>query len=253
MKTVDDFLKEYSPNNYLFDKVDYRKGARITGIFGLDEGYSTTPSGGIVFDTVRIHTGVDRSAIYNSKGQTIENVVIAPFNFNRSACIFYGPKTSYGFLIQLFNDDYGFEMRIAHMNPESDVRPEVYEILKKHGAIPAGTILGKAGNFGLSGGMHTHTEFLSIGLTCKTFDDLLSRQFSQEDVFSEVSKMEILKLYQNKAKFIGKSTAEIFEHYEGLKKLRGVTFINKFYYKFFEAESKIKRTRYSSQLLFNGL
>jgi murein DD-endopeptidase MepM/ murein hydrolase activator NlpD len=252
MKTIDDFLKEYSPNDLLFNDIDYRRGARISGHFGVEEGY-TMVNGEPVFDTIRIHTGVDRSGNFNKKGETIENIVISPFNFNRSNRIFYGDKISYGNLVQLFSDDYEFEMRIAHMNPDKDILPEIKFKLDKKQAIKRNEILGKSGNFGLSGGIHTHTEFLSLHGTCKTFDDLLVKIYGVDEVFSEYTKIDILKMYQNKQKWIGKSAEEILANFENLKKERGIISINKYKYQYKESVTNIIRTRYSSELLFNGL
>lgn len=252
MKTLDDFMKEYSPLNNRFDKVDFRRGARITNPFGLTEGY-TMVDGELVFDTVELHTGVDRSAIYGNQGQCIENLVICPFNFTRSNIIYYKPKESYGTLIQLFNDDYGFEMRIAHMDPNRDIVPEVKALLEAKQPIARGTVLGKAGNYGQSGGAHTHAEFISLDSSCKVFDDLLGRLYNPEQVFVEYSKMDILKIYQPKAKWVGKTADEIFAHYESLKKIRFATFVNKYFYSYIDQTTKKARTRYSSELLFNGL
>lgn len=253
MKTLDDFLKEYSPNNLNFDKIDYRRGARIVDSFGLVEGYTVQDDKSLVFDTIRLHTGVDRSGIYGTHEKQIENIVICPFNFNRSNIVYYGPRESYGTLIQLFNDDYKFEMRIAHMNPVSDLRPDIKIALEKRLPIKMGTILGKAGNYGLSGGIHTHTEFISLGDCCEIFEKLLYEKFGSIDVVSEYTKMDILKIYQSKAKWTGKSAENIFAHYASLKKQRGADFINRFMYKYIEIGSLTPRTRYSSELLFNGL
>lgn len=250
---MEKFLQKYSPNNLRFDKVDYRRGARITNPFGLVEGYTKQPDGSLLFDTVELHTGVDRSAVYGNQGQSIRNIVICPFDFNRSNIVYYKPKESYGTLIQLFNDEYGFEMRIAHMDPYNDIIPEVKKDLEAKKPITAGTVLGKAGNYGLSGGAHTHTEFLSIGKSCDLFEQLLCKIFDPAEVLAEYSKMDILKVYQTKPKWFGKSAEDIFAHYESLKKLRGAFFVNRFMYKYVEEGSKLTRTRYSSELLFNGL
>lgn len=251
MKTIDDFLKEYN-TDLRFDKIDYRRGARITCHFGLEEGFTKQPDGSIVFDTVRIHTGVDRSGIYGNQGQRVENLVISPFNFNRSSRIYYGPKKSYGNLIQLFSDDYGFEMRIAHMDPTGDIVPDVLAKLDKKLAINQGEVLGRSGNFGDSGGLHTHTEFLSIDDTSKVLDDILYRKFG-DVVFQEYSKIEVLMTYQKKQQWIGKAADQIFEHYEKIKKDRGIIAMSKYRYQYIESGTNAIRTRYSSEYLFNGL
>ena len=252
MKTLDDFLKMYSPNDLNFNKVDYRRGARITCHFALEEGYTVQPNKELKFNTVRIHTGIDRSGIYGNQGQHIENIVVCPFDFTRSSRIYYGPKTSYGNLLQLFNDDYGFEMRIAHMDPSNDIVPEILKRVDKHDKINRNEVLGRAGQFGISGGLHTHTEFISISETCKVFDDLLFKKFGEE-IFNEYSQIEILKTYQNKELWIGKPAKDIFAHYEKLKAERGIISMSKYKYQYKEIGTNAIRTRYSSEFLFNGL
>jgi hypothetical protein len=247
------FLQKYSQGNTRFDDVKYRAGARITCHFGLEEGYTVQPDKSLKFDTVRIHTGVDRSGLYGNKDQRIENVVISPFDFNRSNTIFYGADVSYGNLIQLFNDQYGFEMRIAHMSPLTDILPDIKTKLSRKAPIKQNEVLGKAGNFGISGGTHTHTEFLSTHTECNLFENILISIHGLENVVTEYSKMDVLKIYQNKQQWVGKSAQEVFAHYEKLKKDRGITFLNKYKYMYNEAGTNIIRTRYSSELLFNGL
>lgn len=253
MSNLDNFLKEYDSHDFLFKNVNYRQGAKITCPFGLASGYTVDASGSLLFDTVRIHTGVDRSAIYGNNGNFIRNAVYSPFNFNRSAAIYYGPKTSYGNLIQLYNDVYCFEMRIAHMNPQTDIIPEVNESIKKGEEIKRDTFLGQAGNFGLSGGAHTHTEFLSIKETCQVFDDLLLTKYGPEVDVPEYNDIAIHRIYLSKTLWIGKPFEEIKKHYESLKTSRNILFMNKYKYSFIDPNSNLKRTRYSSELLFNGL
>lgn len=246
------FIEEYDDGNLNFNTTEYRQGARVTCPFGLAEGYSFDKDGQIQFDTVRIHTGVDRSGLYNSKGQSIRNVVYSPFDFNRSSAIHYGPKISYGYLIQLFNDDYGFEMRIAHMNPNKDVLPTIKTILERGGPIKRNEFLGQSGEYGISGGLHTHTEFISQGMTCQTFDDLLYTKY-QDFARLEYSDVQILQTYQNKVKWIGKPLKDMKVHMLMMKQDKGISFFNKFKFTYIDPNSKVVRTRYSSELLFDGL
>jgi len=254
MKTLSEFLKEYDDDgSFTFSKINYRQGARITGSMGLEEGYTIQPDKTLVFDTVRIHTGVDRSGVYDKNGSRIRNVVYSPFNFNRSNSILYGPGISYGYLVQLFNDSYGFEMRIAHMNPNSDIVPEVKLILDQKGPIAQNLFLGQAGNFGISGGVHTHTEFLSIGNTCDAFDELLRTKYGPDVDTKDYSDTDIYMAYYNKALWIGKTLNEMKDHFNSLKAAKKITLLNKYKFIYEDPSSGLIRTRYSSEYLFNGL
>lgn len=95
MTPTTEFLSKYKSEDYLFNQTNYRKGARITCSFGLTEGYRII-NGKYFWDSIRLHSGVDRSGKYNSRGQNLkENVVIAPFDFNRCTVKDYGPDHVY--------------------------------------------------------------------------------------------------------------------------------------------------------------
>lgn len=253
MFDLNNFCKEYNDSGKLtFENIKYRQGARITCSFGIDEGYTIDEKGDIIFDSIRIHTGVDRSGVYGKNGQKITNVVYSPFNFNRSNAIYYGPKISYGYLIQLINDDYDFEMRIGHMNPEEDLIHDVKELLYHNQAIKRDTILGKAGNFGISGGAHTHTEFISQEQYCRAFEEILSSKYGKS-VENQYLDDDVVLSYKKIAKWSLKSKEDILLDFENLKKDRGIIFINKYKYQYYDPSSKKYRTRYSSEHLFNGL
>jgi len=249
-----EFLKEYDDRGlFTFSKCDFRQGARLTGEMGLEEGYTVQEDGSLLSNTVRIHTGVDRSAIYNQNGSRIRNVVYSPFFFNRSNAIFYGPKTSYGYLVQLFNDYYGFEMRIAHMNPDVDLLPEVRKKLENKEQIEKIEFLGQAGNFGISGGAHTHTEFLSIKETCSTFDEILLQKYGDASLAIDYTDVEIYMKYKDKALWIGKTLDKMKDHYKMLKEQKFITMMNKYKFVYKDPSTQLIRTRYSSDFLFNGL
>lgn len=249
---IESFLKKNN-TTLEFNNTQFRQGARVTCPFGLAEGYTLQSDGSLKFDTVRIHTGVDRSGLYNNNGSYIRNVVYSPFNFNRSASIYYGPNTSYGFLIQLFDDEFGFEMRIAHMNPDKDLLPEMKTLFESKGSVKSNEFLGQAGNFGVSGGLHTHAEFLSQEETCPLLDQILFEKFKEDSNALDYSDMELGLLYQSKEKWVGKSLQEVKDHYNALKTAKGISTINKYKFTYIDPSSRKKRTRYSSYYLFNGL
>ena len=251
MKTLNDFLFEYDSDDFKFNALQYRKGAKITGHFGLTEGYRKTDTGKMVWDTVRIHSGTDRS--YH--GTNDVNVVVSPFSFNRSEFHDYGENHVYGSVIRLFNDDYGFEMRIIHMYP-TEIESTVLTLLKEGRAIKYNTIIGKAGDYGIFSGRHTHTEFVSMDEQCKVVDDLLELKF-REDAFLPYTEEEIISIYQSTEfwKDERRSTLIIDNFKKQLEKrhIRG-NMLNDYSYFYKDWYSgNAYRTRYSSEELFNNL
>lgn len=246
-ETLDRFLTKYNAKDLLFNNTNYRKGARITCSFGLAEGYRKI-NGAYHWDSIRLHSGVDRSGKYNSRDLPLkENVVIAPFDFNRCEVHDYGKDHVYGTMTRLFNDEYGFEMRIVHMLPS--------EMKIKHGqAVPKDTIIGKAGNYGsASDGAHTHTEFVSLKNTCQVFDEILAKHFGSLTE-KEYTDIEIFNIYRSAAYFKDLNPEDILEHYQELKTKRNVVgACNRYKYVYRDWYAKSVVTRYSSELLFNGL
>lgn len=241
------FMKTYDSGNFEFNNVGFRKGAKITCPFGISNGFKYI-KGKMEWGFVRLHTGVDRAggAIYKN----IPDIVQIPFYFDRSEIVDYG-NTSYGSLIRLFNDEFHFEMRIAHMDPKLDIIPWSYERLLAGKSFEPDWLLGSAGNYGDSSGAHTHTEFLSQDDSCEVFDILLEEKYGDKALV-EYTKAEILRLYRQQIHFKNSSDREILKDWEAVKAHRGATFVNKYKYKF-QNQWGTKFTRYSSELLFNGL
>ncbi len=238
-----DFLGEYDSGDLKFNNIQYRPGVPITASFGLSKGYRLD-NGKWYWDTVRIHTGVDRGA----------GKVIAPFNFNRSELCDWGEDHDYGSMVRLFSDHYGFEMRITHMNPEEDIEASVLNSLKGKETILRGTYLGQAGSYGKSDGRHTHTEIVSIQEESPVLKKLLHKKYGQE-VFNNYDDGYVLSFYNEQEFWKDKSTKEIFEHYDHLKnKYRISGILNQYQFQFKDWFYDMQpRTRYSSELLFNGL
>jgi len=241
------FMKEYDSGNFEFNNVGFRKGARITCPFGISNGFKYI-KGKMEWGYVRLHTGVDRAG--GATYKNIPDVVQVPFHFNRSEIVDYG-DTSYGSLIRLFNDEYQFEMRIAHMNPKLDIIPWSYERLLDGKSFEPGWLLGSSGNYGDSSGAHTHTEFLSIDDSCEIFDIVLEEKYGGKSLV-EYTKAEILRLYRQQTHFKDASERTILRDWEEVKTHRGATFVNKYKYRF-QNKWGTRFTRYSSELLFNGL
>lgn len=244
------FLDKYDDGTFSFP-VRFRDGARITCKFGLAEGYRVT-SDGVQWDSIRFHTGVDRGT---SNGAGV-NVVVAPFDFNRSAFIDYGSDHPYGSMIRLFNDKFGFELRIVHMDPRKDIEESALELLQKGKPVPQDLFLGRCGNYGFSYGAHTHTEVVSLDERSSVLEELLKLQFGEEvDVTYESDEQAMIQTYRTQPYWIGKSDKEILDHYESVKKDRRIVGIaNDYKMQFTDWFSNYQtRTRYSSQKLFNGM
>jgi murein DD-endopeptidase MepM/ murein hydrolase activator NlpD len=242
---LQEFLRLYDPGGNLnFEQLRYRNGAAITCRFGIAEGYKVV-GGALEWGWVRIHTGVDR--FKGRKG----DLVVAPFDFNRSAFRDYNGR-GYGSLVRLFSDEWGFEMRIAHMNPDGDIDPTVLQKLERGERVRRNTVLGRAGLYGVGTGRHTHTEVISLGPWNVIFDAILRMRWGEvarRDYIAE----EIVTEYARYPKFAGASSIEILEDWTQQKRDRRVLAINRFAYRYWDGLLEQQATRYSSELLFNGL
>lgn len=255
------FLEEYDSKEerFSFKDLQFRKGAPITAEFGLSEGFKII-NGQMVWGYVRLHSGTDRARggkVEFSWG-TVDDIVFVPFNFNRSAFYEYG-DTSYGTLVQLFNDEYGFEMRIAHLNPDQNKRKAnekgpmlkwSLDRVKKKKEMKRDWVLGSAGSWGYSSGAHTHTELKSIGETCEVFEEILDEKF--EDARKEYTHEQVIEEYKKYSHYKNADDDEIIEDYNELRKTKKVLFLNKYKCQYVDWDGTVK-TRYSSTLLFKGL
>jgi hypothetical protein len=251
----DSFIKEYDDGSFTFPDVVYRRGAAMTCPFGIAEGFKYDAKGEMDWGYVRIHTGVDRAGgfpVKDDQGHSIKDGVICPFNFEKTSSVYYGPKVSYGFLVQMFSTKYDFEMRIGHMDPSSDFVPKALQLIKSGAGLSRGLVLGSAGNLGESGGTHTHTEFLSIGESTEVFETLLQEKFGS-DASEEYSRDEIVHEYRKYENFKNATENTILKDWQSWKKTRAVVWINKYAYRYIDANFNKPRTRYSSTLLFSGL
>jgi len=241
------FLDEYDgpAHDLQFGGISYRLGARNTCEFGLSEGYRIVDKK-FVWDTVRIHTGVDRAGGGTLK--TLKDAVISPFNFERSEYVYYG-DTGYGTLCILYNDKYNFCVRIGHMHPDANYIPWSLEQFKSRKPFQKGWLIGSAGNFGDSDGAHTHTEILSQGATSEVLDQLLYDKYGQL-VLKEFSSDEITDYYKTRAFFKKKPEKDMLEHWNNLKLAKKITFMNKYLYRRI-LDNGQHITYYNSWTLFN--
>lgn len=246
------FMSNYDSGSFEFNDTEYRKGAANTCDFGISNGYKII-NGKMEWGYVRLHTGVDRSGgkLYEFKdGSTIKDPVISPFDFNRSSIVDYN-DTGYGSLVQLFNDEYGFEMRIAHMDPNSSFIPWSLNRIKNGLSFGKGWVIGSAGTYGASSGDHTHTEFISTDNSCEVFDILLEEKYGDK-ALKEYTSSDIVRLYKKHRHFKNATISDILKDWIEVKDYRGASFVNKYKYRF-QRYLGPRYTRYSSNLLFNGL
>lgn len=155
----------------------FRPGSKDTTAFGWDFG---TVIDGKPF--LRFHRAVDRGALPAN--------IFTPVAFD--GALFSTNAGDYGNLLRLIylDTDHHWELRIAHLQQDTDVDPAFLKLVKivpdkdakknfMQNAItgltpiPAGIRIGQPGKFGLSNGIHTHTELLSVGGRNKGLDQLL--------------------------------------------------------------------------------
>lgn len=252
----ENFTKEYPQSKEL----PLRIGASITCEFGLSNGYKII-DGKMKWGYVRIHSGVDRASGLNRtyKWGEVPNVVFSPFKFNRSSIIDYNGK-SYGSLVRLYNDEYGFEFRIAHMNPNVDnlgskenggIIPWSLERLENKKSFKQGWAIGSAGSYGNSSGVHTHTEIKSINETVMVFDLLLVSKFGNIATL-EYTDDEVISLYRQQDHYRLADEEKILKDYVSLRKEKKILFLNQFACRYTDWDDTIK-TRYNSTALFKGL
>ena len=244
------FIKTYDSGNLEFNTINFRKGAVITGTFGIAEGYKMI-NGKMEWGYVRIHQGVDRASggLITVQGETIRDAVLSPFHFDRSWFNHYGDY-SYGTLTQLFNDQYQFEMRIAHMALDDFIPWSLKQFQKRKG-FGRDWVIGQAGTYGASSGEHTHTEFKSLDEECEVFEILLLNKFGEE-VLKEYSSEEVINSYKKYQHFKNASNTEILSDWQEIKKVKNILFANKYLVRYIDWDGT-KKTRYASNLLFNGL
>jgi murein DD-endopeptidase MepM/ murein hydrolase activator NlpD len=248
-KLLYEFIYKYDENNNLgFDSINYRKGASNTGHFCLEEGFKVIEINGkktLEWGWVRIHSGVDRGRGKTHEG--VENVIMAPFDFESSRFEDYDGKV-YGTLVVLISEKFGFEFRIAHMFPNKIL---IMNDLVNKKPIKRDTIIGPTGSYGVGSGVHTHTEVKSIEENSPVLEDLLEKKFGIE-IYEEYKANEVIEFYKKMNKFEGASFDTVFNDYEEQKEKRRCFFANKYLYRYVDFDGT-KKTRYSSELLWNGV
>lgn len=213
MSALDHWISRYGLGGTAFAGVCYRPGAMLTEPFGLGNGYRLV-NGLPQFGWARIHTGCDRTHGRSGDG------VFVPLPCDASAIVDYQGQ-GYGSLIRLISQEWGYEIRIAHMHPVEDVLPEVREILELRRAVPIGTRLGRAGRYGLGTGRHTHTELVAWGAGADMMLDLAERLFKKQ-AFVEETDAEVLAIYRGLEHWKPATDEACLEDYRAQRAHRGI-------------------------------
>lgn len=247
-KKDEDLLNEFIEENKIQqDSWHYRKGAAFTAKFGIEDGWGPNMEPGFV----RIHPGVDRarggSVVH--MGVEIKDVVICPFNFEKTDFIDYKGQ-SYGSLVCLISEKYQFEFRIAHMHPNKDILPWALQQFKLKAPYKQNWIIGKAGTYGYSTAPHTHTEIVSTDESTEIFEIILYKKYG-DSLYKEYSNEYIVSEYKKREKFKKATEGQILENWFSQKAAKNIIFINDFKLCFIW-NNKVY-TKYATNMLFNGL
>lgn len=244
---AEEFIKKYGGLN--FDKVKFRPGASYTDVFGLTDRYKKI-DGKYVWGYPGIHTGTDRGRSQKTINE-VANPVIVPFD-TVSSSIFDDGGKMYGTIVSLFHEE-GFVIRICHMYPNEI---ELYDDLKNNRKLKAGTLLGPAGQYGMSQGIHTHTDVESYynnnyTKTSPILDALLYMKYG-ENSLKEISNEEIVSIYKICDKTKDWNEEKIINDYnKEVKAWRGILFLNKYKYVVKDYNNNVVYTRYGTKPLFD--
>lgn len=182
------FLDKYGYPD--FKEVNFRgeAAAQETVIFGPDYSGATGKS-------VRTHVARDR-------GHGNKWTIFAPFDIEHVEMY---PNDDFGSMTVLYPVGADFTVRIAHMNPDTDMDPVLkLAIADKKSGFPAGTYIGKPGNYSiaLKVGVHTHTEIVSIGESSAICDLILKNKYGETHWHDNPALMEWIRssyaVYQKK-------------------------------------------------------
>lgn len=257
-KELNNFIDTYNRSRDLkFEEVPYRPGGRFSAHFGLAHGFKMI-DGNMDWGWVRLHAGVDVAAAdtHEFNWGTVPDVVRVPFHADRSAIYDYG-DTSYGTLILLYNDEFKFDVRIGHMNPDQKKRkanekgaivPWSLNRLKKGLHFEQNWVLGSAGSYGWSTGAHTHTEIKSYEEECDVLEALLIEKYG-DDAQREYSESEVIQNYKLRENYKKANNSTILRDYQELRKVKRTLFLNEYKVQYVDAANNV-RTRYSSYYLF---
>ena len=249
-----DLYKQFLEDNGNFEDFHYRKGAAYTAQFGIEQGWGENMTPGYI----RIHPGVDRAhgGEVVTGGKRIRDVVMSPMNFDSTGFIDYHGK-SYGTLVFLTSKKYGFDMRIAHMDPNKDIIPWSLQQFKLEKPFNKNWYLGSAGTYGYSTGAHTHTELVSHDEACEVLELMLLERWG-EKIYKQYTDEEIIAYYRKQAKtypetspYVDWSDGQILADWTSLKAAKNVFFINGFKECFYWNNKPF--TRYSTNMVLKGL
>lgn len=249
---VEEFRKAYDPaHDYSFVGVKFRAGAPFSVspdgtpcVFALGEGFRHA-NGSLTWGHARFHLGTDRAA----------GEVFVPFDADR-VVLYDDGGLIYGTQLRLISEQWGFEVRIAHMDPRAgDIDAVTMLATRQNQGILRGIRIGQAGCYGIGAGKdarHTHTEVVSIGTKSSLLDDILVARFGQA-VGAEYSRAEVVGEYRRHAHFVAETDEVIWHDYERERRDKGLLWCNRFRALRWDSHAGRNATWYSSALVFDGM
>ncbi len=249
---LDQFRGQYDGGkDFEVDGIHYRPGAAWSRgpagyplYFGLLEGFRIVGAG-LQWGWVRIHTGPDRCNASDG------DAVLVPIDHDETHLHLDAQTASvYGSLLRLISHGWGFEVRIAHMDPHHDIHPWVLPMVLDGQPLELGARIGQAGQLGIGAGRHTHTEIVSTGATSPLLDEILVLKYG-EAATQEYTREEVLAEYSRYSQSRQMAPDTMMRDYDILKSERTIVAGNRFKHVWRDYYSKgALRTRYSSRLLF---
>jgi hypothetical protein len=263
---LEEFRRRYDPGHDLrFDGIKFRPGAAQSvshdgtpTAFGLCEGFQIA-YGRLEWGFVRYHMGGDRAPV-DGAGRPCRGVW-QPFDSDRTLAQEDGGLV-YGWLQRHLHEQWGFETRIAHMDPRADASPELLAAVANGSGLKAGTYLGQVGSYGISSApdpkdrdasRHSHMEIVSIDQASPLLDELAELRWGPE-AMRPYEDGEIIAAYRAREKYRYVTPEVIHDAWEAERKAKGIVWANRFRAVFgWDKYSGKQVTRYSSALLFAGM
>ena len=211
--------------------------------FGLTKGF-TNREGKLEIDSIRLHSGTD----YLSD----DNTIYSTFDFHLVTYKDYGATSAYGGVLRLFNFEYGFELRIFHINP-NDLSSDSKKSIANQSMIKKGSKLCVTSAYGTTTSNHSHIMLVSLDETCPLFESIISNTFEykKEEYDKDYSVEEIEQAYRELPKYKNVDIEMILLHFESIKKKKRITGIcNRFKYQGIDYYSNKEVTFYSFDHLF---
>lgn len=223
MSSLDHWLVRHGLGGLELRNVTYRPGATMTCGFGVANGYRIV-DGELQFGWARIHTGVDRA------GARSGDIVVCPLPNDWTQIVNYRGE-GYGALLRLVSQEWQYELRIAHMHPTQDIEPSVLDLLERGQPLPVSSRIGRAGEYGVGKGRHTHTELVAWGAGSDMFAELAERLYGMS-VHDHETERDVLDTYRGLPNWRQATDQERLADYAAQRTLRGITWSNRYMHRY---------------------